>query len=614
MTDAPPSTCAACGARLPEAARFCASCGQPATALEPTVLRGTAVIAPSRPPLSAAPTPPGDAAALDAARPRSLSGPLAADPSGDLPVPPMRLLAGTKLSVYRIESVLGEGGMGVVYRAHDEARDRTVALKCLHSNLAGDLEIRRRFAREAKVLGAYDHPDVVKVYDFVERDHLLAIVMEYVDGPSLVQHLGKWRGRMPFAEVRALFGAVLDAVGHGHRRGIVHRDLKPDNILVTETAAGLAPKVVDFGIAKILEGTTYTMTGALLGTCRYMSPEQVQRPERADHRSDIYSLGITLYQLSCGQVPFESTNHFAVMMSHVHDVPRPPSETRADLPPALERLILDALAKDPAQRPQTCAVFHERLDAALAAFAPERRSPSGAALPTALRGKDVGDMRMVPGGPFAMGPGRRVVHLDAFYVDRAPVTNGEFAAFVAVTGYHPVDQDAARFLHHFRAGKSPPGLEDHPVVYVSWDDARAYAIWAGKRLLSEAEWEKAARGTDGRKYPWGRAEPGPTRANYGRLRGGTTPVGAYPEGASPYGILDLAGNVWEWCEDFDDPAFYADGPPHNPRNLKIPARPQLVMRGGSWLYGPRALRTFWRTSYEARYRFAGGGFRCARGV
>ncbi len=229
-----------------------------------------------------------------------------------------------------------------------------------------------------------------------------------------------------------------------------------------------------------------------------------------------------------------------------------------------------------------------------------------------IRGKGTGEMVLVPAGPFPMGPDRREVRLDAFYVDRCPVTNAEFHAFVTVTGYRPTDQDAARFLNHVR-GKLPPALEQHPVVYVSWDDARAYAAWAGKRLPTEAEWEKAARGTDGRKYPWGRAEPGPKRANYGRACSGTTPVGAYPEGASPYGALDLAGNVWEWCEDYDDAAFYADGPTYNPRNTRRPEKkPLLVMRGGSWMYGPRSLRTFSRTGFEAHYRFASGGFRCAR--
>ena len=601
MPDAPSPTCPECDATLVAHARFCASCGAPAPGYAPTQLRGTARLAPSRPPLHAAPTP-----ALDAA-PLRPSPPPPPSVAPSVPLPPMRLLPGTKISVYRIESTIGEGGMGVVYRAHDEARGRTVALKCLHTNLAGDAEIRRRFAREARVLGSYDHPNVVKVHDFVAHEHLLAIVMEHVEGESLVAHLAKWRGRVPFAEIRSIFGAVLDAVGHGHDRGVVHRDLKPDNILVTDD---LSPRVVDFGIAKILEGTTYTMTGALLGTCRYMSPEQVQHPERADPRSDVYSLGVTLYQLSTGVVPFESSSHFTVMMAHVHQAPRPPSELRDDLPPALERLSLDALAKQPGDRPQSCAEFRVRLDEALAAHAPAPATPRTFA--PVLRTKDAGDMVLVPAGPFQMGPDRRGVHLDAFYVDRTPVTNREFVTFVAITGYRPTDDDDARFLHHIHGGRPPPALVDHPVVFVSWDDARAYAAWAGKRLPSEAEWEKAARGTDGRKYPWGRVEPGPKHANYGKLRGGTTPVGAYPDGASPWGALDLAGNVWEWCEDVDEPSFYADGPSHNPRNTRRAEHARFVMRGGSWLYGPRALRTFSRTGYEARYRFAGGGFRCAR--
>ncbi len=503
MGDDLPLACSGCGAPLPEGARFCPRCGREArapSALEafaPTLLKSTVELGPA-PPLFAASTPSAD------------SGPLGP------PIPPMRLLPGTMIGVYRIESVLGEGGMGVVYRARDMALGRDVALKCLHTNLAGDLEIRRRFAREAKLLGGYHHPNVVMVFDFVERDHLAAIVMERIDGPTLVQHVAKWRARVPFAEVRALFAGVLDAMEQGHRRGIVHRDLKPDNILVARRGAALVPKLVDFGIAKILEGTTYTMTGALLGTCRYMSPEQVQRPERADPRSDVYSLGVTLYQLVTGQVPFESTNHFAVMMSHVHDAPRPPSELRTDLPPELDRLILDALSKDPAGRPASCAAFRERLDAALADHVPVPASARGP-LPPVIRGKAGDEMILVPEGPFQMGPDRRAVHLDAFYIDRTPVTNLEFKVFVDVTGYRPEDEDAPRFLSHLRAGKVPPKLASHPVVYVSWLDARAYAAWAGKRLPTEAEWEKAARGTDGRKYPWGRAQPGPTRTNYGKL-------------------------------------------------------------------------------------------------
>jgi formylglycine-generating enzyme required for sulfatase activity len=299
----------------------------------------------------------------------------------------------------------------------------------------------------------------------------------------------------------------------------------------------------------------------------------------------------------------------------VTETPAPPSSLRADIPQALERLILDALAKDPGERPSSCSEFRERLDDALADFAPVPAEPSPGptrALSPVLREKTGEQMILVRGGPFLMGQQRRRIHVDGFYMDRTPVTNRQFKTFLDVTGYRPDDPDANRFLFHWRRGEIPSGQEEHPVVYVSWNDAKAYASWAGKRLPTEAEWEKAARGTDGRKYPWGRVEPGSTRANYDNREGGTVPVGSLPLGASPYGILDLSGNVWEWCDDYDDPAFYSDGPAYNPRNSRPAERLLLVMRGGSWMYGAQSLRTYARTSFEPHYRFAGGGFRCVR--
>src|SRR5262245_14156338 len=171
--------CMGCGAGLPDSARFCSSCGLKvsSTAVGPTLPpEPTSAYASTRavPPPAAVHEAPGAADRLGSA-----------EALAKVPLPPMRLLPGTMLSVYRIESVLGEGGMGVVYRAHDEARDRTVAIKCLHTNLSGDAQIRRRFAREARVLAALVHPNVVAVYDLVEREHILAIVMEFVEGVSL---------------------------------------------------------------------------------------------------------------------------------------------------------------------------------------------------------------------------------------------------------------------------------------------------------------------------------------------------------------------------------------------------------------------------------------------
>jgi len=552
----------------------------------------------------------------------ALAAPVSAAPASDADVdagmtrsglPPMRLARGTRVSVYRIESVLGEGGMGVVYRAWDEAVGRPVALKCLHTNLAGDPDIRRRFAREARVLRSYSHPNVIQVFDFVEFDYLLGIVMELVEGPSLVQYLAKWRGRMPLGEVRELFSGVLQAIEEGHSQGIVHRDLKPDNILVSGDGDMRHPKVVDFGIAKILEGTTYTMSGAFLGTCCYMSPEQVQHPASADRRSDIYSLGVTLYQLCTGRLPFEG-NHFSVMMAHVQQAPQPPRELRPDLPPELEQLILDALAKDPAHRPASCELFRQRLELALRQIPKGPSRAQAAGLPAVVKGEAGVEMILVPAGSFQMGRERRAVYLDAFYMDATPVTNKDFATFLEITGYRPTDEGSGRFVSHLRAGKIPKGKENHPVVFVSFRDASAYAAWAGKRLPTEAEWEKAARGTDGRKYPWGRLEPSAVTANYGKMHGDTVSVGSLPDGASPYGILDLAGNVWEWCADYDDPTFYSDGPPSNPRNTRGGKKARLVMRGGSYMYGPGSLRTYSRTSFEAHYRFGDGGFRCVRSV
>ncbi len=570
---------------MPPAGRFCSACGKPQSGAGDDV---TVTAAQDAPPVAMDP------------------GPVAGWPARQL------LEEGTELGpTYAVECVVGEGGMGVVYRGWDRVRGRHVALKTLHANLMGDTGIKRRFLREARMMTTWNHPNVVRVHDLVDVSDVLAIVMELVEGPTLEAYAQRWGGQLPYDEIAAIMTGVLAGVSEAHKRQIVHRDLKPENILLREGPDGAVPKIVDFGIAKILEGTSYTVTGALLGTCRYMSPEQVQQPEMIDHRSDIYSLGITLYRMLTGRCPFEGTNHFALMMAHANQAPPPPSRYRRDLPDGLEQLVLDALEKDRDRRPQTCEVFAERLRETLDQV-PTRRVVTGDhVLAPIVVEADGSEMVLVPAGEFLMGPNRRTVTLDAFYLARHPVTNRQFQAFVDVTGYRPEGADAHRFLNHWRDGRSPRRLLDHPVTYISWHDAQAWCTWAGRRLPTEAEWEKAARGGDGRRFPWGKTEPSVRLANFGLQRKGTTEVKAHPAGASPHGHVDMAGNVAEWCEDVDDPRFYLNGPTRNPRLTTQPGSAPCVTRGGSWMYDARSLRTYARSSLDPTFRVDGVGFRCA---
>jgi formylglycine-generating enzyme required for sulfatase activity len=590
--------CVRCRAELPGRVRFCPECAYEQS-LGEAGLQPTLLSVPPPQPSAAGPAVPTPARAKDNS-PTMLHG---------APVALTHLLSpGTIVSgVYTIEALIGMGGMGAVYRAYDRARSRTVALKVIHPNLASDAEIRRRFGREARLMRSFSHPHVVSIYDFIHEENFLAIVMEHVAGPSLAQEIARWEGRMPYPEIRAIMRAVLSAIEEAHDNGVVHRDLKPDNILLRIDQPRPVPKVVDFGVAKILEGTTYTVSGAMLGTCKYMAPEQVERPDMLSYPADIYSLGVTMFEMVTGRCPFEYDSHFALMMAHVREPPRSISELRADVPEGLAELIAAALSKQPELRPRNCNEFLQRMLAALASFDEALPVHDPAAQVTDADG---GELLLIPEGFFGMGPERRQVYLDAFYIDRFPVTNQQFAKFLAVTGHR---SSKANFLAHFRDGRVPVGRERHPVVHVSWSDARVYAQWAGKSLASEAQWEKAARGTDGRKYPWGKSAPDASRANYDRQLPGTIAVGSCPAGASPYGVEDMAGNVWEWCEDLDSQDFYAHGPSHNPCNRAASGpRSRMVVRGGSFMYDAHSVRTFSRSSFAPEVGSQVIGFRCVR--
>ncbi len=272
---------------------------------------------------------------------------------------------------YEIRELIGRGGMAEVYLGYDNRLSRTVAIKVLRSDLARDPTFQARFRREAQSAGSLNHPAIVSVYDTGEDDvvtsageraHVPYIVMEYVEGHT-VRSLLTDGSAVPIDEASEIVIGVLSALAYSHREGIVHRDIKPGNVMLTPTGQ---VKVMDFGIARAMadSAATMTQTHAVVGTAQYLSPEQA-RGEVVDARSDIYSTGCLLYELLTGQPPFSGDSAVAVAYQHVREIPKPPSEVAADIPEALDRIVLKSLAKDREDRYPDAAAMRSDLEAAL---------------------------------------------------------------------------------------------------------------------------------------------------------------------------------------------------------------------------------------------------------
>ena len=258
-------------------------------------------------------------------------------------------MIGTKLSHYRILEPLGAGGMGEVYRAHDEHLDRDVAVKVVRRGALDDPEARARFRREAHVLSRLAHPGVATIFDFDTQGDVDFIVMEYVAGGTLQSRIR--RGPLDLDEVARLGAEIGDALGVAHARGFLHRDLKPGNVALTDSGA---PKLLDFGLAGLLQETRtltdLTNAGTIVGSLPYMAPEQL-RGEPDDARTDVYGFGAVLYEMVTGNRPFEKDRPEALMFEILHGTVRPARTLRPETPPELDRLICLCLSKDPSQRP-----------------------------------------------------------------------------------------------------------------------------------------------------------------------------------------------------------------------------------------------------------------------
>ncbi len=683
--------CINCGQSISAELERCPHCGMKRPPTEQTILKREAADT-----LIAAPTQ-----NLNEAEP-------------DVPVA-RELTSGQVLgSRYEIRECIGSGGMGAIYSARRIHIGDAVAVKVLRPEVVHDTQSRERFQREARAAAKLHHPNAVVVHDFgQDPDGTTFIVMELLEGRSLREVLNTERKIAPKEAVGILKQACA-AIEAAHRLGIIHRDIKPDNIILLDSHDGVPHvKILDFGIAKLLDRTnetgehdpTLTQVGTVVGTPNYMSPEQCQG-ESLDARSDVYSLGVVLYEMLTGVQPFTAKNSTGIVIKHVTEKPRPLQALNPELPAAVERVVLKALEKQPEARQQSAMdlarEFAEAVNqpAAPKPFAPvsfepvatrpdtavrTRAKSSSQAAPSSSRSRlplfaTVGaislllagglvwwkffsapaptpspavkgvtaqvppppvpvetkpaasaqtppeGMLFIGGGDFKMGRDdgndldqpSQMATVRPFYLDVTEVTNRAYKKFIDET-QHPAPP-------LWKNGTFPEGQENFPVTDVTWEDANAYAKWAGKRLPTEEEWEFAARGTDGRLYPWGETyKPGvanindDTAATNNEVK--TQAVASYADGKSPFGLMDMSGNAFEWTASALK--AYAGGklPPETEsyQNLK-------VIRGGSWRSDPKQASGTYRRGWPATRKdwpegidpskidYTAIGFRCAQDV
>lgn len=305
-------------------------------------------------------------------------------------------MLGRRIAGYRLERELGRGGMAVVYRAQDLALGRLVAVKLLAPELARNDVFRRRFASESRAAAAIDHPHIIPVFEAGESDGILYIAMRYVEGPDLRVLLDR-QGPLPARQAVRIAAQVASALDAAHAHDLVHRDVKPGNILVAAGTDSDHPEHVyltDFGLTKkSLSLTGLTTVGQFVGTVDYVAPEQVSG-KPVDGRCDLYSLGCVVHEALSGAPPFRRDDDLALLWAHLHDPPAPLTETRPDLPAAVDAVLARALAKSPEQRYDTCLQFVGALRAAIGS-ADARGRPEVEHAPTRI----VPELLRPPGGP-----------------------------------------------------------------------------------------------------------------------------------------------------------------------------------------------------------------------
>jgi len=532
---------------------------------------------------------------------------------------------------YKVISVLGEGGMGMVLKAYDSSFKENVAIKVLHQKFSNSKKATSMFMNEANTCRKLTHRNIIKVYDansfYFNNKKIYFMVMEYVKGGDLKE----WLDRHNTIEERAarkminIIKPILEALGYAHQYTI-HRDMKPANIMIDLSVRKGRVVLMDFGIAKAMDESKYdnkTDIGAM-GTRNYMSPEQMFNASDIDIRTDIYSMGVVLYEMLTLVKP----------INRGLGDPHLPSKYNHTVTHDLDILVLKMLSFKKEDRQNSLQEVIYTLDSILSnmtnvtevtgfTILPEsknstnQKNTKNTKKPQITEITEITEINeiykktiLIEEGNFFRGSGieskvesekpKKQIYLKAFKIGKYAVSNEDYALFLRSTKYKKPK------LFEFNYKNFP----NRPVINVSWVDANKFCEWCKGSLPTEAQWEKAAAGPKNYIYPWGNKFDN-SKSNIGYSLGEIVDVDKFPEGASGYGCLQMSGNIWEWCLDDYINDFYKKSNSENPvaKIVASNGEDNKVLRGGSFDFVGFSARVAYRYLENKHEKMENIGFR-----